>query len=73
MPYNPQHQGAIEAFYRTVQDFLTLAKDQQMDSYNLEDSIIDFLLYYNGWRHSTTKVAPYQAMMNWWDKKLMKK
>ena len=32
VPYNPQHQGAVEAFNRTVQDFLTLAKDQQMDS-----------------------------------------
>ena len=44
-----------------------------MDNYNLEDSITDFLLYYNGRRHSTTKVAPYQAMMNWWDKEFMGK
>ena len=34
VPYNPQHQGAVEAFNRTVQDFLTHAKDQQIDSYN---------------------------------------
>ena len=73
VPYNPQHQGAVEAFNRTVQDFLTLAKDQQMDSYNLEDSIADFMLYYNGRKHSTTKVAPYKAMKNWWDKELMEK
>ena len=46
VPYNPQHQGAVDAFSRTVQDFLTLVKDQQMDSYNLEDLIADFLLYY---------------------------
>ena len=65
VPYNPQHQGAVEAFNRIVQDFLTLAKNQQMDSYNLEDSITEFQLYYNGRRHSTTKVAPYQSMMNW--------
>ena len=63
MSYNPQHQGAVEAFNQTVQDFLTLVKDQQKDSYNLEDSKTDFLLY-NGRRHSTTKVSPYQAMMN---------
>ena len=73
MPYKPQHQGAVEACNRTVKDFITLAKDQHMDSYNLEDSITDFLLYYNGKRHSTRKVAPYQAIMNWWDKELLKK
>ena len=44
VPYNPQHQGAVEAFNRTVQDFLTQARDHQGDSYNLEDSISDFLL-----------------------------
>ena len=33
-------------------------------SYNLEDSISNFLLYYNNRKHSTTKVAPYKAMMN---------
>ena len=73
VPYIPQYQGAVEAINRTVQDFLALAKDQQMDSYNWEDSIADFLLYYNDRRHSTTKVAPYKAMMNWWDKELMEK
>ena len=73
VPYNPQHQGAVEAFNQIVQDFLTLAKDQQMDSYNLEESIIEFLLYYNGRGHSTTKVSPYQATMNRRDKELMEK
>ena len=71
VPYNPQHQAAVEAFNRTVQDFLTLARDHQGDSYNLEDSISDFLLYYNYRKHSTTKVAPYKAMMNIGDKALM--
>ena len=61
----------IEAFNRTVQDFLTLARDHQGDSNNLEDSISDFLLYYNNRKHSTTKVAPYKAMMNIGDKALM--
>ena len=63
VPYNPQHQGTVEAFNRTVQDFLTLARDHQGDSYNLDDSISDFLLYYNNRKHSTTKVTPYKAMM----------
>ena len=54
VPYNPQHQGDVDVYNRTVQDFLTLAKDQKIDSYNLEDSIANFLLYYNGRRHSTT-------------------
>ena len=34
-----------KTFNRTVQDFLTLARDHQGDSFNLEDSISDFLLY----------------------------
>ena len=43
-----------ESFNRTVQDFLTLARDHQGDSYNLEDSISDLLLYCNNRKHSTT-------------------
>ena len=31
----------------TIQDFLTLALDHQKDDYSLDDSICDFLLYYN--------------------------
>ena len=68
VPYNPWHRGAVETFNRNIHDFLTLADDQKMDSYNLEASLTDVLLYYNGRRHSITKVPPYQAMMNWWDK-----
>ena len=60
-----------EAFNRTVQDFLTLTREHQGDSYNLEDSMSDFLLYYNNRKHSTTKVTPYKAMMNIGDKALM--
>ena len=68
VPYNPHHQGAVEAYNRTVQDFLTLARDHQGDSYNFEYSISYFLLYYNNRKHSTTKAAPYKAMMNIGDK-----
>ena len=70
-PYNPQHQGAIEAFNRTVQDFLTLAKVHQKYDYSLDNSICDFLLYYNERLHSTTKVSPFKVMMNASDKELM--
>ena len=72
-PYNPQHQGAVEAFNRTVQDFLTMAKDHQREKYNIEECLSDFLIYYNDRVHSTTKVAPYVAMMNVGDKELLKK
>ena len=71
VPYNPQYQGAVEAFNRTVQDFVTLVREHQGDSYNLEDSISDFLLINNNRKHSTTKVAPNKAMMNIGDKALM--
>ena len=64
VPYNPQHQGAVEAFNKTVQNFLTSAKDHQKDRYNLEEFINDFLIYYNDREHSTTKVDLFRAMMN---------
>ena len=70
-PYNPQHQGAVEAFNRTFQDFLTMAKDHQREKYNIEECLCDFLIYYNVRVHSTTKVAPYVAMMNVGDKELL--
>ena len=73
VPYNPQHQGAVEAFNNTVQNFLTPTKDHQKDRYNLEESINDFLIYYNDREHSTTKVAPFRAMMNIENKDLIHK
>ena len=47
-----------------MQNFLTSVKDHQQNEYNLEDNISDFLIYYNDRPHSTTKVAPFKAMMN---------
>ena len=41
-PGHPQSQEAIEAFNKTVQNFLILAKDSQKDKFNLEHSIADF-------------------------------
>ena len=29
VPYNPQHQGTVEEFNKTIQDFLISAKDHQ--------------------------------------------
>ena len=45
----------------------------QNDDYSLDDSICDFLLYYNDRLHSATKVAPFKAMVNASDKELMEK
>ena len=56
-----------------MQNFLTSAKDHQQNEYNLEDSISDFLIYYNDRPHSTTKVAPFKAMMNVENQELMAK
>ena len=53
--------------------FFTLALDRQKDDYSLDDSICDFLLYYNDRNHSTTKVAPYKEIMDANDEELMVK
>ena len=52
---------------------MTSAKDHQKDRYNLEESINDFLIYYNDREHSTTKVAPFRVMMNIENKDLIHK
>ena len=43
------------------------------DDYSLNDSICDFLLYYNYILHYVTKVSPFKPMMNDSDKELMEK
>ena len=72
-PYHPQSQGAVEAFNRTVQNYLYLAKDMNEDEFILEDSILDFLLYYNKRVHTTTRYSPYDIMEKKSDEKTMKK
>ena len=72
-PYHPQIQGAVEAFNRTVQNYLYLAKDMKEDEFILEDSILDFLLYYNNRVHSTTRYSPYDIIEIRSDEKTMKK
>ena len=67
-PSNKIQQGTAKEFNRTVQDILILAKDHQKDYYSIENSISDFLLYYNDRLHLTTKVVPFKAMMNANDK-----
>ena len=70
MPYKSHHQGGVEVFNRTVQDFMTTAKDHQREKYTIFECISDFLIYYNDRIHSTTKVSPYVTMMNVGDKEL---
>ena len=70
-PGHPQSQGAIEAFNKTVQNFLILAKDAQKDNFNLEHSIADFLMYYNQRKQTTTKHSPIEIMSNVNDEKLL--
>ena len=70
-PGHPQSQGAIEAFNKTVQIFIILAKDAQNYTFNLEHSIADFLMYYNQRKHTTTKHSPIEIMSNVNDEKLL--
>ena len=69
-PWHPQSQEAIEAFNKTVQNFLILAKDVQKDKFNLENSIADYLMYYNQRKHTTMKHSPIEIMSNVNDRKL---
>ena len=62
-PGHPQSQGAIEAFNKTVQNFIILA-DVQRDKFNLEHSIADFFMYYNERKHTTTKHSPIKIISN---------
>ena len=61
-PYHPQSQGAVEAFNKTILKFLYLAYDENNDTFELNRAITDFLLYYNGRKHTTTKYSPYEIM-----------
>ena len=70
-PGHSQSHGAIEAFNKTVQNFLILAKDAQKDKFNLEHSIDDFLMYYNQRKHTITKHSPIEIMSNVKDEKLL--
>ena len=38
-PYHPQSQGSVEAFNRTIQDFLISAKDALGKKFNLKDAV----------------------------------
>ena len=72
-PYHPQSQGAVEAFNRTVQNYLYLAKDMNEDEIILEGSILDFLLYFNNRVHTITRYSPFDIMEIRSDEKTMKK
>ena len=48
-------------------------KGPPKNDYSLDDSICDFLLYYNDRIHSITKVVPFKEIMKVSDKELMEK
>ena len=63
-PYH-QSQVAVEdliELYRTVQNYLYLAKDINEKEFIIEDLILDFLLYNNKSVHTTTRYSPYDIM-----------
>ena len=49
--YNPQHQGAVESFNKTIKIFI-LTKDHKGKNFCLIDSINVFLIYYNNRRRN---------------------
>ena len=58
-PYNLQHQGAVEAFNKTIQDFFYQLRIIKRKKFCLVDSINGFLIYYNERRHSTNCSSMY--------------
>ena len=72
-PYRPKWQGAVESFDKTIQIFLEMAKYQYKENYDLEDSVNDFLIYYNNRKHSTTGITPYHVMRSVNDENLISK
>ena len=51
--------------------FFYTCKVPSKNDYSVDDSFCDFLLYYNDRLHSTTKVDPFEAIMDASDKELM--
>ena len=61
--YQPQSQGAVESFNKTIQKYLNEAYTNSMfngdEEWSLPLMVSDFLHYYNSKRvHSTTKMIP---------------
>ena len=61
--YQPQSQGAVESFNKTIHKFLNEAYTNSMfngdEEWSLPLMVSDFLHYYNSKRvHSTTKMIP---------------
>ena len=50
-----------------------MAKYQSKENYDFENSVHDFLIYYNNRKHSTTGIVPYQVMRNFDDEHLISK
>ena len=72
-PYHPQSQGAVERFYRTIQNFLYLAKDMHGSEFDLNDSVYDFILHYNNKIHTSTKFKPQEVFQNIMNEDMKKK
>ena len=62
-PYNSQHQGAVEAFNKTIKIFY-ISQGSSRDFF-LVDSINDFLKYFYNRSHNTTEMRPFKLMTKW--------
>ena len=45
IPYNPQSQGAVKVFNRTIQNLMNSAKEYKKEKVNLVEYYHDFLIY----------------------------
>ena len=46
-PYHPQSQGSVETFNKYIQNALISAKDHQKDEFDLDETVSNFLQYFN--------------------------
>ena len=74
--FQPQSQGAVESFNKTIQKFLNEAYTNSMfngdEEWSLPLMVSDFLHYYNSKRvHSTTKMIPREILFNFKNKSIV--
>ena len=57
-PYHPQTNGSVEIIHKLEKDFLYNKKKQLGNYFDLEISLVEFVIYHNNKKHSITGFIP---------------